>query len=101
MPEDVHVEDVPQTHAEGAVWVDGSWAWAGRRWVWRPGAWEVAPQGAYYARPVFVRIPLEVREPDGGAAIGYGMKLMYIPGHWHLPDGGTWDGAESSDAGAP
>jgi hypothetical protein len=45
----------------------------------------LAPAGAWYARPVLVRIPIGVYdESDGGTGStlkGYSLKLMFIPGH--------------------
>lgn len=101
MPDTVHIETVPPSPGGGAVWVDGSWKWVGRRWVWQDGSWQRAPAGAYYARPSLVRLPVPVfDEADGGGQpIGYGMQLLFIPGHWHLPDGGTWQ-PNAADAGA-
>lgn len=99
MPEAVRVETLPPSPDKDAVWVDGSWTWAGRRWAWNEGSWQHPPEGAYYARPSFARLPVPVYDNDGGqTAIGYGMRLMFIPGHWHLPDGGTWQ-QDSGDAG--
>ena len=31
--------------AQGAVWIDGEWAWQGRRWAWRIGRWVEPPAG--------------------------------------------------------
>ncbi len=99
MPDTVRIETLPPSPGAGAVWVDGSWKWEGRRWVWQDGSWQRAPAGAYYARPSFVRLPVPVfdradggsQQADGGSQpIGYGMQLIYIPGRWHLADGGTW-----------
>lgn len=50
------------------------------------------PRGAYYAPPVLVRMPIAVFEtaaPDSQerTLAGYGLRLMFIPGHWHLADG--------------
>lgn len=93
MPEPVQVETLPDWPGGDAVWVDGSWIWRGRRWEWKSGSWQRPPPGGYYARPTFVRLPVEVtNETDGGVrSVGYGMRLMYIPGHWHVADGGTWE----------
>ncbi|MCU0691242.1 MAG: hypothetical protein MUF54_07570 [Polyangiaceae bacterium] len=92
-PEPVRVEQLPPQPTEQSVWVDGFWHWTGRRWDWVDGGWEVPPEGAYYAPSRIVRIPVAVYgdADDGGARVlrGYGMTLMYLPGHWHLPDGRT------------
>ncbi|MBI5538149.1 MAG: YXWGXW repeat-containing protein [Deltaproteobacteria bacterium] len=92
-PEEVHVDEVQPSPDPRAVWVDGSWVWGARRWKWQEGAWVLAPPGAWYARPALVRIPVGVyEESDGGTGStlkGYSLKLMYIPGHWHMPSGGV------------
>ena len=86
------MEVLPPQPSDESVWVDGRWHWAGRRWVWVPGTWEIPPPGSYYAPPAIVRIPVPVYGTDdgGGRQVvkGYGMTLMFIPGHWHLEDGG-------------
>ena len=90
-PEPVRVEVLSEPPSADAVWIDGYWHWSGRRWVWRPGVWTHAPPGAYYAPPALVRMPVPVYDSDGGTERtlrGYGMTLLYIPGHWHLADGG-------------
>jgi len=100
-PEPTRVEHLPPRPSEDAVWIDGRWSWAGRRWVWIPGSWEVPPGGGYYAPPAIVRIPVPVYEDGGTEKVlrGYGMTLMFIPGHWHLADGGIAPVA-GADAGA-
>lgn len=90
-PEPVRVESVGDAPEPEAVWVDGYWHWAGRRWVWLGGMWTVPPAGAYYAPPTVVRLPVPVYEDgevEGPRRLrGYGMTLLYLPGHWHLVDG--------------
>lgn len=91
-PEPVRVEVLGERPAPDAVWVDGYWHWTGRRWVWRPGVWTRRPAGAYYAPSALVRMPVPVYESDAGTERtlrGYGMTLLYLPGHWHLADGGV------------
>lgn len=73
------VEVVPPRPSGDAVWVDGSWRWSGRRYLWKRGAWVEAPEGARYARWVVVR-----RKGDG--------QLFFAPSSWRdaagraLPD---------------
>lgn len=99
-PESVRVEELPPQPSPESVWVDGQWRWVGRRWQWQPGQWTIAPPGAYLARPVLVRLPVAVyAEADAGTTqtlIGYGMRLMYIEGHWHLADGGIAEIGEAA-----
>lgn len=90
-PEPVRVERLGRKPQPDAVWIDGYWHWTGRRWVWRPGVWTSPLAGAHYAPPALVRIPVPVYAEDAGTERvlrGYGMTLMYLPGHWHLADGG-------------
>jgi len=99
LPDTVSVEWLPPQPAEDTVWVDGSWGWSGRRWNGVLGSWQRRPNGAYYAEAAIIRLPAP--PPEGGDAglVPYGMQLLYIPGHWHLPDGGTM-GAAPGDGGA-
>ena len=90
-PEPVRVEFIGDQPEAGTVWIDGHWHWSARRWVWRPGTWAWPPSEGYYAPPALVRIPVPVYEGDAGTnrtLRGYGMTLMYLPGHFHVPDGG-------------
>jgi hypothetical protein len=50
-PPPARIEEIdPRAHhADGCVWVDGSWRWSGRRWVWESGAWVHPPPGCYFA----------------------------------------------------
>ncbi|HQP35526.1 MAG TPA: hypothetical protein PLI95_10110 [Polyangiaceae bacterium] len=88
-PEPAQVEEIPASPDPRAVWIDGSWDWKGKRWVWKQGSWQLPPPGAYYARPVLKGIPTaqyETPKPgQGGQLLGYTLTLMYNPGHWHLP----------------
>ena len=42
-------EVVPPQPNGDAVWIDGHWAWRGRKYVWERGGWVVPPAGARYA----------------------------------------------------
>lgn len=42
-------EVVPPQPRDGALWIDGHWAWRGRKFVWRRGGWVIAPEGARFA----------------------------------------------------
>lgn len=90
-PDTVQVEEVSASPDPRAVWVDGAWEWRTNRWSWKPGSWQLPPASGYYARPVLTRIPIGVYsapvEGEAGKLIGYGMKLMFMRGHWHLPGG--------------
>lgn len=90
-PDVVQVEEVSASPEPRAVWIDGEWEWQRNRWRWRSGSWQLPPARGYYARPVLTRIPIGVYsapvEGQAGHLIGYGMKLMFMPGHWHLPGG--------------
>lgn len=67
------VEIVPAQPRPGAVWVDGTWQWDGRRYTWQPGSWVAPPAGAVHARWVVVR-----RTEDG--------QLFFAPSSWRGPD---------------
>jgi hypothetical protein len=73
-PPPARVEVLPPMPLEpGAVWVDGEWAWQGKRWTWLPGGWVVPPRGAYFA-------PWLVYRLDNG-------RLLFAPGTWHAANG--------------
>jgi len=73
------VEVIPERPDGDAVWVDGSWEWRGRSYVWQRGAWVHAPAGAAYAtRQAYLA-------EDG--------RLLFAPG--------TWYDAERRVVGAP
>src|SRR5689334_3320659 len=36
-PPPARPEIVPDKPSDDAVWIDGEWAWRGRRWAWRSG----------------------------------------------------------------
>ena len=73
------IEVVPPRPAEGgAVWVDGSWEWAGNRYGWRYGTWLVPPPGARHAAWALVR-----RAEDG--------QLFFAPSTWKDAKGATVD----------
>jgi len=48
-------EYVPPRPHRDAVWIDGSWEWRSRRYLWRYGTWLVVPKGLRYARWAMVR----------------------------------------------
>jgi hypothetical protein len=73
-PPPARVEIIPAPpREEGAVWVDGEWAWQGKRWGWLPGGWMVPPRGAYFA-------PWLVYRLDNG-------RLLFAAGTWHASNG--------------
>jgi hypothetical protein len=63
------VEFIPPSPAKNAVWVDGSWEWAGNRYGWRYGSWVVPPAGVRRAHWTVVR-----RDVDG--------QLFFAPATW-------------------
>ncbi len=65
------VDEVTARYREEDVWIDGEWAWNGRRWTWSVGHWEVPPDKAWWARPT------ERRLANGA--------MVYFPGHWYTP----------------
>jgi YXWGXW repeat-containing protein len=67
-PPPARVEFVPSRPVSGAVWIDGEWAFRGRRWSWRPGRWVVPPAGARFSPWTMVRA-------DDGT-------IYYAPGAW-------------------
>lgn len=67
-PPPARVELVPKQPTEGAVWIDGEWAWRRRRWAWTPGRWLIPPPGAAYSPWT------AVRDADG--------TLYYAQGTW-------------------
>lgn len=71
-PPPARVEMIPEKPREGAVWVDGEWAWRGKRWSWEKGGWAMPPEG-FYAPWVLVR-----RE-DG--------SLYHVRGRWFDQEG--------------
>jgi len=42
-------EVVPRFEDDRAVWLDGYWAWRGRKYVWLRGGWVLPAPGARYA----------------------------------------------------
>jgi hypothetical protein len=67
-----HVEMIPSSPRQGAVWVDGQWNFEGGRWAWQPGGWVIPPAGAYFAPWTTVRL-----------ANG---KLLFLPASWYGSD---------------
>jgi len=70
-PPVAQVELIPAPPSPEAVWVDGSWRFNGRDYLWKSGRWQLPKPGAYYARPKLVR------RRNG--------ELLYFGGHWHEP----------------
>jgi hypothetical protein len=63
------------------LWLDGHWAWAGRRWNWIGGSWVVPPPDCYYARSILVWYsPPDARADAGAPSIG---RLYYTEPKWH------------------
>ena len=98
-PDVVRVQDVPLRPNLRAVWIDGSWNWEVRGWVWHEGSWQEPPAGAWYARPSLARVPVRADDGSSGSQSA-GMELMFVPGHWHLPDGCIWEAARAGKTGA-
>jgi hypothetical protein len=69
------LEFIPPRPAKKAVWVDGSWEWAGNRYAWRFGSWVIPPPNARHARWVVVR------RSDG--------QLFFAPSAWKDASGNT------------
>lgn len=67
-PPPPRVEQVPDSPARGAVWIDGEWVYRRGRWAWMLGRWVAAPTGASFSPWVIVRAP------DGA--------LYFAPGTW-------------------
>jgi WXXGXW repeat (2 copies) len=63
------VEVVPKRPDGNAVWVDGSWAWRGRSYVWQRGGWVHAPEDAAYA--------------GWQASLAADGRLLFAPGAWY------------------
>jgi len=72
-PPPAHVEAVPDTPKEKAVWIDGEWLWRNKRWMWQRGRWIPVPNGGTYS-PWTV-----VRDRDG--------NLYWAKGVWHAANG--------------
>jgi hypothetical protein len=82
------VEFIPPAPSKDAVWVDGSWEWAGNRYGWRYGSWVVPPSEARHARWVVVR-----READG--------QLFFAPSSWKDASGKTMEDTSFVNALGP
>jgi hypothetical protein len=46
-PPPPQVETKPPRPGAKAVWIDGHWKWAGKRYVWVSGHWEKNPKGKW------------------------------------------------------
>ena len=60
-------ERIPPRPYRDAVWLPGSWDWAGNQWVWIPGRWERAEHRGTWVRARYVR---------------EGTGWRYEPAHW-------------------
>src|SRR6187402_979317 len=67
-------ETVPQ-RPDGAVWIDGEWAFHGRTYVWQRGGWVLPPPGARFA-------PQRALYQKNG-------RLMLAPGTWYDEGGNS------------
>lgn len=87
-PPSALVEIVPPSPKDGAVWVDGYWAWAGRFFVWERGGWFALAEGVYVS-------PWSAKYDENG-------QLSYAPTVWYGPDGARIESPEPlAPAGAP
>ncbi len=69
MPPPGRVQIVPpRPTLRNAVWIDGEWAWNGRRWVWQDHGWQSTVPDQVYA------LPRTTRLSDG--------RLIHSPGQW-------------------
>ena len=67
-------ETVPKRPSrDGAVWIDGEWAFHGRTYVWQRGGWVFPPEGARFA-------PWRALYQNNG-------RLMLAPGTWYDENG--------------
>ncbi len=103
-PPEARVESVAKSPDARMVWVDGYWMWRGRGWSWHAGQWQLPPPDAYYAPSMLIRMPVAVYDTDAGKSdahlAGYGMQLMYVPGHWHARSGAILPEPEAPQAPA-
>jgi hypothetical protein len=67
----------PRPHKD-AVWINGTWEWRTRRYLWRYGSWVVLPRGASYAPWTVVR-----RKDDG--------QIFFAPSSFRDADGKKLD----------
>jgi hypothetical protein len=56
----------PAAPAADAVWIDGSWAWNGHKYVWSRGYWNAKPKGHWVA----------------GHWAKRGRGHVWVAGHW-------------------
>jgi hypothetical protein len=76
-PPPPRVEQVPDSPAKGAVWIDGEWVYRRGRWAWLLGRWVAVPTGASFSPWVIVRAS------DGA--------LYFAPGTWRDKSGNSVD----------
>jgi hypothetical protein len=76
-PPPARVEVVPPEPSVGAVWLDGEWQYARKRWVWSPGRWVEPIPGATYS-------PWQTARATDGS-------LYMAKGVWRSVDGGVID----------
>lgn len=74
-PPPAQVEEIPNGVSDAScAWVDGYYAWEGRRWEWQAGRWVRPVAGCYYAGPV-------VAWSKAG-----GERLYFTPPRWYKED---------------
>jgi hypothetical protein len=67
-------EVIPPKPRDGAVWMDGQWAWRGRYYVWQRGGWILPPPDGAYLAPW-----TRYYDKDGA--------LFFADGVWRAKDG--------------
>jgi len=65
-PPPARVELIPPAPSDTAVWVDGTWRWTGRDYIWIAGRWQEPIEEAHYAPAKTERLP------DGGVSYSPG-----------------------------
>jgi hypothetical protein len=73
----------PEPKRDGAVWIDGEWAYHGSTYVWQRGGWVYPPPGARYA-------PWRALYQKSG-------RLMLAPGTWYDESGNPLPRPEVTD----
>ena len=72
-PAKIELPGLPPVDDPQCGWVDGYWAWSGRRWEWVAGAWVLPPAGCYYAN----RIIMVWVAAEQGSVLYYGQPRWY------------------------